>query len=225
MQFDLIITCEHSGNLVPQKYTHLFKAADEILTSHRGWDPGAIEIANYLSEKLSAPLFKCDTTRLLIEPNRSPDSSSLFSEYSQILNSSEREEILQQFYLPHRSGVEQLIRRAGKRILHLSIHTFTPVWNGTVREVDIGLLFDPERENETIFCEAYRREICDRLPALRTRFNEPYQGIEDGFTTYLRTRFDDDAYLGIEIEVNQKYFGTKLWGEIAVVLAEGLPKF
>ena len=224
MQFDLIITCEHSGNLVPQKYTHLFKAADEILTSHRGWDPGAIEIATYLAEKLSTPLFKCDTTRLLIEPNRSLDNSSLFSEYSQILNSSEREEVLQQFYLPHRSGVEQFIRTSKKRILHLSIHTFTPVWNGIVREVDIGLLFDPERKNETLFSKGYQKEICERLPRYRIMFNEPYLGIDDGFTTYLRTKFDDDAYLGIEIEVNQKYFGTSLWGEIARVLAESLPK-
>jgi predicted N-formylglutamate amidohydrolase len=210
--------------MVPQQYTHLFKAADEILTSHRGWDPGAIEIANYLSAKLSAPLFKCDTTRLLIEPNRSLHSDSLFSEYSQTLNSSEREEVLQQFYLPHRSSVERLIGMSGKKILHLSIHTFTPVWNGTVREVDIGLLFDPNRKNESIFCEAYSKEICERLPELRTMFNEPYKGTDDGFTTYLRTKFDDDNYLGIEIEVNQKYFGTRLWGEIAGVLAECLPK-
>ena len=36
------------------------------------------------------------------------------------------------------------------------------------------------------------------------RYNYPYLGKADGFTTYLRKQFQTH-YLGIEIEINQKY--------------------
>lgn len=41
-------------------------------------------------------------------------------------------------------------------------------------------------------------------PQLNVRFNYTYLGKPDGFTTYLRKQFDKD-YLGVELEVNQKY--------------------
>ena len=37
------------------------------------------------------------------------------------------------------------------------------------------------------------------------RRNYPYQGRGDGLTRYLRARFDDAAYCGIELEINQKH--------------------
>jgi hypothetical protein len=35
--------------------------------------------------------------------------------------------------------------------------------------------------------------------------NYPYQGKADGFTTTLRRQWPGDSYVGIEIEVNQKW--------------------
>jgi len=37
------------------------------------------------------------------------------------------------------------------------------------------------------------------------RRNYPYTGKSDGFTAYLRRRFPADAYIGIELEINQKH--------------------
>ena len=217
---NLIVTCEHAGNQVPDCYNHLFASAKEALESHRGWDPGARELATFLATEFNAPLFVCETTRLLIEPNRSLDNDQLYSEYSQILFETDHDLLLQQYYLPHRGAVEQLILKLSKPVLHLSIHTFTPVLNGTVREVDVGLLFDPARKSESDFCDALRHELEHNLPSLNIRMNEPYKGIDDGFTTYLRTRFEDHQYLGIELEVNQKYIGTGQWELIAIGLKE-----
>ena len=42
------------------------------------------------------------------------------------------------------------------------------------------------------------------LPKFKVRFNSPYLGKADGFTTYLRKKFPD-KYSGIELEVNQKF--------------------
>jgi predicted N-formylglutamate amidohydrolase len=218
----LIISCEHAGNVVPAAYTYLFEGLEDVLLTHRGWDPGALEIASSLSTECHVPLFKCETTRLLVEPNRSLSSDSLFSEFSQALNLQEREDALQRYYHPHRNTIEQLIRGSQKRTVHLSIHSFTPVWNGVSREVDIGLLFDPDRKSEAEFCRLYAAGIEDHLPAFSVRYNEPYLGIDDGLTTYLRSQFSDDWYSGIEIEVNQKYAGTGQWETIALALRNGL---
>lgn len=217
-----IITCEHAGKIVPPAYNHLFVNAADALDSHRGWDPGALEIATFLSEKLHAPFYKCEETRLLVEANRSLTSSSLFSEYSNSLSQEEREEVLRQFYYPHRSGVEKWITEMNQNVLHLSIHTFTPVFNGAVRNVDIGLLFDPARLRELEFCSKYQRALSEILPTCNILFNEPYLGTDDGFTTHLRTLFNDGRYLGIEIEVNQKFNGTPGKVLICQGLLEGL---
>ncbi|MEJ1238637.1 N-formylglutamate amidohydrolase [Chryseolinea sp. T2] len=203
-----VITCEHAGNNVPERFIHFFSSATEQLESHLGWDPGAREIGAFLSQQLKAPFYKCESTRLLVEPNRSLNSESLFSKYVQQLTNEEREEVLNQYYFPHRSAVEDWVRLSPKPILHISVHSFTPVFNGVVRDVDIGLLFDPDRAQENRFCVAWLDGLQDTVQDLRCRFNEPYKGTDDGFTTYLRTKFPDDEYLGIEIEINQKFVGT-----------------
>lgn len=217
-----IVSCEHGGYEVPANYSNLFKGQEEVLLSHRGWDPGALEMAGFLSNNLHAPLYKCATTRLLVEPNRSISSNSLFSEFSQGLTAEQREEALQCYYYPYRNTIEQLISESSDRILHLSIHSFTPVWNGESRKVDIGLLFDPDRKGEVEFCEHYYSELKKQLPSFNIEFNEPYKGIDDGFTTHLRTLFPDELYLGVEIEVNQKYAHTPEWKNLSAALCKGV---
>jgi len=192
---NLIITCEHAGNNVPECYSHIFADVKDILHSHQGWDPGALEIARFLASECSAPLFSCDTTRLLIEPNRSLHSHQLYSEYSRKLYETDHDLILQQYYYPHRNGVEDVISKASKPVLHLSIHSFTPVLNGNIRTVDIGILFDPDRNSESIFSEKLFDGLEQTLPGLTIKYNEPYKGTDDGFTTYLRTKYDKKEYI------------------------------
>ncbi len=225
MKLRPIVTCEHAGNSVPLNFAHLFHGKEEILQSHRGWDPGAVDVATALSNELSAPFFICETTRLLVEPNRSLHSESLFSEYSRSLTDAEKNHLLENYYHPHRSAVGQLIRNSSDGILHLSIHTFTPVWDGRERIIDLGLLFDPDRSNEAKVCNDYRAKLRKSLPAMNIEFNAPYKGIDDGFTTYLRTQFDNDRYLGIEIEINQKFVGTEKLKTISKALSASLRDF
>ena len=46
------------------------------LASHIAWDPGALELSRALSEILDAPLVYSAVSRLLIDPNRDPESPS-----------------------------------------------------------------------------------------------------------------------------------------------------
>jgi predicted N-formylglutamate amidohydrolase len=199
------VTCEHAGNDLPEGYKKLFVGHLDVLKTHEGWDPGAIDVAGAISAQLHVPLFKCSSSRLLVEVNRSPGHPSLFSRFTRILPGPEKEKLIREIYNPYRDGVESAIDSYPKPVIHLSVHTFTPVWNGAKRNVDIGLLFDPARKLELAFCESMANGLVRELSKLEIKFNEPYKGVDDGFTTYLRTKFSDDEYAGVEIEINQKY--------------------
>lgn len=206
----VVLSCEHGGNEIPARYRRLFsgEAARTALNSHRGWDPGSLEIARALQRQLNAPLITTKTSRLLVEPNRSLGHRQLFSEWTQRLSESERHTLLEQYYHPHRNRVVATItaaQAAGHCVLHLSIHTFTPLWDGQPRPTDIGLLYDPRRELELAFCRRWQRQLQAALPDETIHRNRPYRGTSDGLTTALRRQFPPSRYLGIELEVNQRH--------------------
>ncbi len=93
---------------------------------------------------------------------------------------------------------------SGKRVIHLSSHSFTPELDGIVRAADVGLLYDPARAGEAALCREWRACLKSREPSLRVRRNYPYTGKSDGFAAYLRDRFGADEYIGIELEINQR---------------------
>jgi len=225
-----LVSCEHGGNQVPAEWAASFLGHEDLLRSHRGWDPGALELAHYIARRLRAPLFAAETTRLLVDLNRSADQPEVFSELTRELPEVEREALLARHYFPYRHGVETAVAAAvadGATVVHLSVHTFTPVWEGRVRKVDVGLLFDPARDPEEVFCHCLRTGIEVRRPTLRVRHNEPYLGVADGFTSYLRRRFPAVSYLGVEIEMNSGLTAgarhrDELRGEIADAAADTL---
>lgn len=203
-----VVSCEHGGNFIPARYRALFAGQDSLLKSHRGYDPGALVLARELSKRLDCPLFYSHVSRLLVELNRSPHHPSLFSIVSRELDDTERTRVLQHYYAPHRKAVAAALRRALRKagdVLHLSVHTFTPVLDGAARKADVGLLYDPGRLGERRFCHEWRASIRARNEILRVRRNYPYLGKADGFTTWLRRELDTPRYVGVELEVNQGF--------------------
>lgn len=202
----LILTCEHAGNEIPENYQDLFSDAFDVLQTHRGYDPGALDLFKDLS-RLAVFSQEYMISRLLVEPNRSLGHSQLFSEFTRELPEAEKEEILEEFYLPYRSYIESRIENyisAGGEVLHISVHSFTPQLHGEVRNADIGLLFDPARKREADFCTRFQKSLFQQDKELQVKFNYPYLGTDDGFTTHLRKKYPMQ-YLGIELEVNQKF--------------------
>jgi predicted N-formylglutamate amidohydrolase len=208
MEQALLITCEHAGNQIPAVYQVLFSGNQHVLYTHRGYDKGALPLAKRLSQRLWAPLFYTEISRLLVEANRSEGTEALFSEFSRGLGEHERQGILDRYYRPYRKQVTQAIQEqidCGKAVLHLSIHSFTPELNGQVRDADIGLLYDPDRPREAALCAAWEKALLAAAPDLRVKHNYPYFGTDDGFTTSQRQLFTDEQYAGIELEVNQQF--------------------
>lgn len=208
MPLDVVFACEHASKRVPLRYQKLFRGRAALLDTHRGWDPGALELARFLARRFAAPLFRGVVTRLLVDLNRSLQSPTLFSEYALRLEEKERLALLARYWEPYRHAVrhclEERLERGGN-VLQFSLHSFTPKLRGESRRTDVGLLFDPKRPGEARFCRALRAALQAELPDLRIDMNEPYSGVSDGLTTTLRAEFPRSRYLGIEFEVNQRF--------------------
>ena len=223
----LLITCEHAGNEVPAEYRALFEGRDELLATHRGWDPGALLLAREMAAGFDAPLFFTETTRLLIDVNRSLRTPDLHSEITRPLPIAQRREIVRRYWQPHRERVEGWVRGAlaeGHRVVHIASHSFTPELHGQVRTADVGFLYDPRRPGEVAFCNRWIAALHDLRPDLRLRRNYPYLGRSDGLTFRLRRAHAPERYVGIELEVNQQFVerGGPAWPAIRAALLRSL---
>jgi predicted N-formylglutamate amidohydrolase len=201
----IVLTCEHAFPDIPEKYKHLFANDRQVLNTHEAFDPGAYEVFQSLSSLADSKHYQ-KIGRLLVESNRSSWHKILFSRYTENISKSEKEELLEVYYKPYRNEVESAIRsllETGHEVLHISVHSFTPKLNNEVRNADIGLLYDPQREREKQISNIWKSLLRENKP-LNIRSNYPYLGKSDGFTTYLRKQFPEN-YIGIELEVNQKW--------------------
>jgi predicted N-formylglutamate amidohydrolase len=212
---------------VPAPHEPLFSGHEHLLPTHRGWDPGALLLAREMAKRFSAPLYFETTTRLLVDLNRSVGTPDLHSEATRHLPLAERRAILERYYHPHRRRVDEavaVIVATGDRVIHIASHSFTPELHGQVRTADIGLLYDPGRPGEVAFCTAWLAALKQRDPSLRLRRNYPYLGKSDGVAQVLRRRHPADRYLGVELEVNQRYVeqGGPAWPKLRRTLVETL---
>ena len=208
-----VISCEHASNRIPSRYELLGLPAARLET-HIAWDQGAKEMARVCARLLGCPCHEGRYSRLLIDLNRSLHHPHLMAKESggvgipgnASVSEQERDERIKRYYTPYReallSSIRSTIRRQG-RCVHFSMHSFTPSLLGRDRRADYGILFDPRRPRERALASLLAKAL--REQGWVVRFNYPYRGVSDGFTSMARRLFFPRRYLGIEIELNQKY--------------------
>lgn len=204
--YQLVITCEHAVNTIPPEYQSVFAHQEALLHSHRGIDIGALGIATNIIRHLHVPFFQAHVSRLLIDNNRSLSHPHCFSEFTKPLSESCKQKIIQKYYQPYRQPIIEFMAshiQNKQAILHLSIHSFTPIMNGHLRKVDIGLLYDARRRIELNLAQNWQTWLQQQDPDLIIRRNYPYMGKTDGLVSHLRTVFPEQLYVGFEIESNQ----------------------
>jgi predicted N-formylglutamate amidohydrolase len=205
----LLLSCEHASNAVPRAYPALFRGQRALLASHRGFDLGARDVARALARATGAPLFTAEVTRLLVDANRTPGHFGLFSQWSRDLPAAERAALLARYHAPHWRRVRAAAEaRGSRRVVHIGVHSFTPVWNGAPREIDVGLLYDPARAAEAAFCARWAEWLRRADPSLRVRRNAPYRGVSNCLPTALRRELPASRYLGLELELSQALLAT-----------------
>ncbi len=198
----VVILCEHASREIPAEYDGL-GLADADRTSHAAWDPGARGVAVALSEALDAPLVASAVSRLVYDCNRPPEAASAMPEQSELIDvpgnrslmQAEREARARDVYHPFCQAVAQVIASQHAPPVLLTIHTFTPVYHGVHRAVEIGILHDDDaRLADAMLAETHR------LPHRLVRRNEPY-GPGDGVTHSLRLHGMRNRLANVMIEI------------------------
>jgi len=197
-----VILCEHASNHIPDRYEGLGLSPD-ARESHAAWDPGASALAQALSAALDAPLVMSAVSRLVYDCNRPPQAESAIAALSERiavpgnrdLSASARQERIDTVYAPFMDAVSRLLAGRLARGLPtalLTVHSFTPVFQGQARDVEIGILHDADsRLADAMLAVADGYDI---------RRNAPY-GPEDGVTHSLRVHGMAHGLLNVMIEV------------------------
>ncbi len=222
----LHISCEHAVNTVPPAYKGLFSEQESILNTDRAFDIGALEIAHHLRQRFVCSYTQSSITRLLIDSNHSLTHPHCFSEFTETLPRSEKQQLIDQYYQPFRHETDKLIKEkieAGSQVLHLSIQSFPFELNGIQRNAGIGLLYDHTRHGEQEVARIWRSLLLQQTPTYRIRMNYPHPGHSDGLTHSLRKQYTEHDYLGLEIQCNQALFDTQeSRAELAEVISSSL---
>ena len=146
-----VVVCDHAANRIPRRLGGLGLDA-AALASHIAWDPGALVVATQLARRLDAPLVASGYSRLVIDCNRplvgeesiAASSAGVVVPGNQSVDAAERDiRTADLFVSYHRAIADVLDRRAaaGRPSLLLSIHSFTPVLNGSRRPWEVGFAY------------------------------------------------------------------------------------
>lgn len=201
----VLLLCEHAANHIPERYDGLGLDA-AARDSHAAWDPGARALALRLSQALDAPLVAGRVSRLVYDCNRPPEAASAMpakSERIEVpgnrnLTPEQRAERTETVYRPFCAAVSEVIaaRQArGQATALITVHSFTPVYNGVARQTEIGILHDSDSGIADAMLAA-----APQLPHRRIARNDPY-GPEDGVTHSLKLHGIAHGLPNVMIEV------------------------
>ncbi|MEE9385785.1 MAG: N-formylglutamate amidohydrolase [Nannocystaceae bacterium] len=198
----LLITCDHaSANLHEPWRWH---AEDQwIAKTHWAYDLGAAEITRALAAQLGCSAILARFSRLLIDPNRNLDSNTLFRSQAERrkiclnhhLTQGDRDRRISRFYLPYHDAIDRRTREAPAASL-LSIHTFTPCYEGKNRSLEAGVLFT---EHEAL-ARSFAAVLSSR--GYNTGLNAPYSG-RDGLMYGIERHAIAHDRVALEIEIRQ----------------------
>ena len=202
---NLVIVCEHASNFIPADLGGL-GLDDEALQSHIAWDPGALAVAAEMAAVLDAPLVAPRMSRLVYDCNRPLEAPSAVPEVSEAydipgnagLSLADRKARAERVYTPFRDALNAILEERmdeGRRPVLVSVHSFTPVYHGVARNMELGILHDTDAR----FADALLAATGQRAD-LVVRRNEPY-GPDDGVTFTLSEHAVRRGLLNAMIEI------------------------
>ena len=220
----IVLVCEHACNFIPPSLDGL-GLSREVQNSHAAWDPGALGVARELSRILDAPLVASNISRLVYDCNRPPETPSAMPARSEIydipgntnLNADSVRQRFEQVYLPFRDMLASVISdrmQSGNKPIVVTVHSFTPVYYGKQRDVEIGILHgtDPRLADAMLADKG-------RFGRFRVRRNEPY-GPADGVAHTIDEHGNSNGLLNVMIEIRNDLIGTETsQAELARLLA------
>jgi len=179
-----VLSCEHAANSFPAHWGDLGLTPDQR-EAHIAWDPGALGLARALAERLDAALVRATTSRLIYDLNRPPQSPGAMPARSEVhdvpgnaaVSPAERLDRTEALYLPYHAALHAEVARRlalGLRPVLMTVHSFTPVYFGKPRAVELGVIHDADPALATALVEEARASTD-----LDVRLNEPYSAADE----------------------------------------------
>ena len=201
----VLVICEHASRIVPEIFGDL-GLSGEALNSHIAWDPGALGVARGLSARLDATLVYQRFSRLIYDCNRPPESPAAMPEASEIyaipgnkqIDAAQRAARTEALYVPFHQRIRDLLRSRTARGLAsviVTIHSFTPIYDGKRRDVELGILHDTDDR-----LASRMLALAGAAPLYNTQRNQPY-GPADGVTHTLKLHGLENGFRNVMIEV------------------------
>lgn len=148
-----VLVCDHASRRLPERYGLLgLDPAD--LHRHIAWDIGAADVTRALSAELDATAILSGYSRLLVDCNRAPGDPSRHPEESDGtripgnigLDPAEIALRDRLYAEPYHQAIARCIAAAEARLGHppalVSIHSFTPTFQGFDRPWHVGILWN-----------------------------------------------------------------------------------
>lgn len=217
----LLLVCDHASNFIPRSLSRL--GLDEPhLALHIAYDIGIAEVTRLLSARLGAMAVLSGFSRLIIDPNRDPESPAQIPEVAdgvvipgnRGLGPAARERRTIAFFDPYHRAIEErldALAAHGPAPAMISMHSFTPVMRGFERPWQVGALWNTDAR--------LPRPFMAKLRALGFTVgdNEPYSGRDQhGYT--LRRHAESRGIANLLIEMRQDLVdtrhGAEEWAEL-----------
>lgn len=226
--FPLVMTCEHASRRLPE--WSATPADEQILCDHWGWDPGAADLTRALLRRLGGAAVLSRFSRLVCDPNRNPSDQTFVVEtieghslsWNRRIDAQERRRREEIYHEPYHQEIDRILRgrvASQQPVRLLSIHSFTPVYRGENRDVEVGVLFDDHESS------AHQLIAEFKGVGLRTEANQPYSGYA-GLIHAARRHGRRHRVVYLELEIRQDLIATpEQAAEIAEALSPGVEKY
>jgi predicted N-formylglutamate amidohydrolase len=224
----VVLVCEHAASFIPPEFVDL-GLSPNARQSHIAWDIGALDVSKCLSVMLNAPLVAGQVSRLVYDCNRPLDSPDCIPDRSEVfdvpgnrdLSDADRRARFDTVHRPFHAALDRVLERqirgAAIPVLLITIHSFTPVYNGKSRDLDLGYLYHSRDQTakKAVLVEQDRNRW-------RAAVNAPYD-MNDGVTYTLAKHGDARGLDSVMIEIRNDLIDTPQKAElIARHLAETL---
>jgi predicted N-formylglutamate amidohydrolase len=196
----ICLVCEHASAVIPASLGTLGLASGHRY-SHAVWDIGAEALARDLSRRLDAPLVLARVSRLVQDLNRPPDAPGAMPVQSgdipvpgnRDLPDAARAARTAEIYEPFHARLSEMLDGFATPPAFVTIHSFTPCWNGRTRRTELGLLHDADDR-------LAKAMLAQADGSLVTELNEPYSA-QDGVTHTLARHATARGLINVMIEV------------------------
>jgi predicted N-formylglutamate amidohydrolase len=165
---DFLLTADHAGRLIPRGLGTLGLSEAE-LSRHIAWDIGIAGVTEILSALLDATAILQTYSRLVIDCNRRPGHPTSIPPLSettvvpgnQDLSAADIEVRRREIFEPYHERITREIEArsaAGRRTVLIAMHSFTPVFKGEARGMQIGILYNRDARLAHIMLDLLRAE-------------------------------------------------------------------